>query len=1188
MKKRMFAMVSLALTLALLIVGPSCGSGPSIWTDKPDYAPEETVTISGAGFTAGAVALTVTRPDGEIEQIPDVSADSSGSFTASYVLDGILGTYIVNAIDSAGQTAQTTFTDGSTGIYMGLPVGTLTYGTPGSVNYSITVTGSGGGHTRLFAAGLPTGTTASFSPDYLESPWPATSTLTIAYNGTTPAGTYAFCVGESPSGKPPAQHQVCTNLTIGEICTDTDQDGVCDDDDNCPTVANPNQEDEDEDGVGDACDNCPNDPDKTEPGICGCGVADTDSDNDGTPDCNDQCPDDSNKVVPGQCGCGVADADADGDGVANCNDGCPADPAKTSPGQCGCGVADTDSDGDGTADCSDGCPFDSNKTAPGICGCGTPDTDSDGDGTADCNDGCPSDPNKTAPGTCGCGVSDVDSDGDGTADCNDDCPADPAKTDPGQCGCGVSDTDSDGDGTADCNDGCPSDLNKTSPGQCGCGVSDTDSDGDGTADCNDGCPSDPNKTAPGTCGCGVSDVDSDGDGTPNCNDDCPSDPNKTEPGICGCGVPDADSDGDGQVDCVDLCPDDPDKTAPGACGCGVADTDSDGDGTADCNDGCPSDLNKTDPGQCGCGVSDTDSDGDGTADCNDGCPADPAKTSPGICGCGTPDTDSDGDGTADCNDGCPADPAKTDPGQCGCGVSDTDSDGDGTADCSDGCPFDSNKTAPGICGCGTPDTDSDGDGTADCNDGCPSDPNKTAPGTCGCGVSDVDSDGDGTPNCNDDCPFDSNKTAPGICGCGTPDTDSDGDGTADCNDCAPTDPGVYPGAPELIDGKDNDCDGYIDEGAGRTGDAEPAPPLTHLLCVYCKEGGSVVEPSEGSLPYGAGVWFAFYPGTVVDLVATPDAGYRFVGWTGGPGIIADASAATTTITMDRDCAIRANFAEIPETPQIPQYDLTISSTGGGSVDIPGEGTFTYDAGRVLDLVAEADSGYRFVNWTGDVTAIENVNGALTTITMNDDYTIVANFAEIPRPRVTLTVSSTDGGSVTTPGEATFPYDEGTVVDLKAEPEEGYRFIIWIGDVDEIADVTAASTTITMSEDYSITATFKFGTGCFIATAAYGTPMAEEIQVLRDFRDEYMLTNPVGEALVEFYYEVSPPIADFITENPSLKPIVRTGLAPAVAMSTMVVNTTSAEKVAILGLLVLFSVAVAIWATRRRHNGSQYA
>jgi len=114
-----------------------------------------------------------------------------------------------------------------------------------------------------------------------------------------------------------------------------------------------------------------------------------------------------------------------------------------------------------------------------------------------------------------------------------------------------------------------------------------------------------------------------------------------------------------------------------------------------------------------------------------------------------------------------------------------------------------------------------------------------------------------------------------------------------------------------------------------------------------------------------------------------------------------------------------------------------------------------------------------------------------------------------------------------------------------------------------------------------------GPGCFIATAVYGTPMAEEIQILREFRDEYLLTNPLGQALVRFYYRVSPPMAEFITEYPSLKPIVRAGLVPAVAMSAVAVNTTRAEKTAILGLLVLVSVALAIWATRRRSRGSEH-
>jgi hypothetical protein len=186
------------------------------------------------------------------------------------------------------------------------------------------------------------------------------------------------------------------------------------------------------------------------------------------------------------------------------------------------------------------------------------------------------------------------------------------------------------------------------------------------------------------------------------------------------------------------------------------------------------------------------------------------------------------------------------------------------------------------------------------------------------------------------------------------------------------------------------------------------------------------------------------------------------------------------------------------------------------------------------------------------------------------------------PECELTISSTAGGNVTTPGEGTFTYEKGTVVDLVATPDAGYHFDNWTGDVDTIADVNDATSTITMEGDYEITANFEADVprGCFIATAAYGTPMAEEIQILRKFRDEYLLTNPLGQALVGLYYMVSPPMAEFITENPTLKPIVRVGLLPAVVMSTVAVNTTPAEKMGMVGLMALVSVALAIWATRR--------
>jgi hypothetical protein len=71
--------------------------------------------------------------------------------------------------------------------------------------------------------------------------------------------------------------------------------------------------------------------------------------------------------------------------------------------------------------------------------------------------------------------------------------------------------------------------------------------------------------------------------------------------------------------------------------------------------------------------------------------------------------------------------------------------------------------------------------------------------------------------------------------------------------------------------------------------------------------------------------------------------------------------------------------------------LTVSSTEGGEVVIPGEGTFAFDAGTVVDLVAVAEDGYYFVNWSGDVDTVASVFAGTTTITVNADYSIMANF-----------------------------------------------------------------------------------------------------------------------------------------------------------------------------------------------------
>lgn len=76
--------------------------------------------------------------------------------------------------------------------------------------------------------------------------------------------------------------------------------------------------------------------------------------------------------------------------------------------------------------------------------------------------------------------------------------------------------------------------------------------------------------------------------------------------------------------------------------------------------------------------------------------------------------------------------------------------------------------------------------------------------------------------------------------------------------------------------------------------------------------------------------------------------------------------------------------------------------------------------------------------------------------------------------------------------------------------------------------------------------------CFIATAAYGTPMAEEINVLRAFRDQYMLTNAFGSAFVDVYYNISPPIAHWIATHPFFAWLTRCILTPIIILSKIAI------------------------------------
>ena len=93
--------------------------------------------------------------------------------------------------------------------------------------------------------------------------------------------------------------------------------------------------------------------------------------------------------------------------------------------------------------------------------------------------------------------------------------------------------------------------------------------------------------------------------------------------------------------------------------------------------------------------------------------------------------------------------------------------------------------------------------------------------------------------------------------------------------------------------------------------------------------------------------------------------------------------------------------------------------------------------------------------------------------------------------------------------------------------------------------------------------------CFIATAAYGSYQAPYVTLLREFRDDYLLPHAFGNALVNFYYAVSPPTAQFIAQHESIKAVVRVLLLPCIALAYFFVKLGAGGKllVVIIGMMM---------------------
>jgi len=155
--------------------------------------------------------------------------------------------------------------------------------------------------------------------------------------------------------------------------------------------------------------------------------------------------------------------------------------------------------------------------------------------------------------------------------------------------------------------------------------------------------------------------------------------------------------------------------------------------------------------------------------------------------------------------------------------------------------------------------------------------------------------------------------------------------------------------------------------------------------------------------------------------------------------------------------------------------------------------------------------------------------------------------------------------------------EGVINGFKFEfPQDGtYNMVI---DVEGILftpitpEAVSFDIVVGKSLDQPTNQTEEEGGGCLIATAAYGSEMAPQVQMLREIRDNQLMNTESGTAFMgafnNVYYSFSPIIADMERENPMFKEVVKAGLTPMLSTLAIMENAESESEVLGLGLSVI--------------------
>ncbi len=310
-------------------------------------------------------------------------------------------------------------------------------------------------------------------------------------------------------------------------------------------------------------------------------------------------------------------------------------------------------------------------------------------------------------------------------------------------------------------------------------------------------------------------------------------------------------------------------------------------------------------------------------------------------------------------------------------------------------------------------------------------------------------------------------------------------------------------------------------------------------------------------------------GDTVELTADANTGYTFSGWTGDVPL-GHENDNPITITMDSNKTITANFT-------IMTYTISGTVTFGGSgvegvlIDgLPGDPTSNnsgYYTATVdyswLGTATPSKAGYTFSPSSRTYTNV-------TTDQTDQDYTVIIY-------TLTTQINPSGGGSITkNPDKPLYKQTEN--VELTANANSGYTFTGWTGDVPS-GHESDNPVTITIDADKSITANFWKKGPCFIATAAYGSPLHYYVRILQKFRDKYLMPSKLGSKLVNFYYKYSPFFADLIARHKVLKVMVRFGLLPVIVFSYSMVHLGPIIAAVILGFIFVLPILFVLFYRR---------